>query len=84
VDNAGNYWHFTGGMADGRFIFATQDTEEGRAVDLRMVFSNIGQDELDWSWEGSDDGGSTWIPRWQIHYRRKRTPATPRGSLTVW
>jgi hypothetical protein len=71
VDNAGNYWHFTGGMDDGRFIFTTQDTEEGREVSLRMVFSNISPDGLDWSWEGSDDCGSTWTSRWQIHYKRR-------------
>jgi hypothetical protein len=37
----------------------------------RMVWKNISQNEFDWSWEASEDGGKTWQVRWPIHYKRK-------------
>ena len=54
-------------------ILAAGDVVEGQPVKLRMIFYNIDQDELDWRWERSDDGGQTWQLKWHIHYRR-RTP----------
>jgi hypothetical protein len=41
-------------------------------VQLRMVFFNIGEIELDWQWERSEDGGENWNVLWRIHYRRKK------------
>ena len=71
VDTEGNYWHFLGGAQGDEFIFAADDLIQSRPVKLRMVFSNIDTDQLDWRWERSDDGGRTWELKWKISYRRK-------------
>ena len=44
---------------------------EGKPVKHRMVFYNIAENTLDWSWERSDDNGATWTVLWKIHYQRK-------------
>ncbi len=77
VDDAGNYWAFTGGFQDSRMTLATDDlTAEGKPIKLRMVWYNLAPDELDWNWEKSEDGGLTWTALWQLHYTR-RTPREP-------
>ena len=37
----------------------------------RIVFYNIGADELYWNWERSVDGGESRQVQWQIHSARK-------------
>jgi hypothetical protein len=74
ADSQGSYWHFTGEVRPDSFIFATVDQIDGKPVHLRMVFFNIEADALDWRWERSDDGGSTWELRWQIRYVRSDRP----------
>jgi len=37
-----------------------------------MVWYNITENEFDWNWERSDDGGVTWDVKWQIKYKRKK------------
>lgn len=71
VDNSGNYWDFLGGVEGSDMVLATDDVIEGQPVKLRMVFTNIGRDALDWRWERSDDNGQTWQVQWQIHYHRQ-------------
>ncbi len=71
VDIEGTYWAFRGGFEDGRMILSTEEVVEGKDVLLRMVFYDIAADELEWSWERSDDGGESWQQKWHIHYRRK-------------
>lgn len=71
VDNNSTYWHFEGGFEGDEMILATDDLIDGRPIKLRMVFYNIGQNELDWRWERSDDGGETWALQWQLRYTRK-------------
>jgi hypothetical protein len=71
VDNQGGYLDFTGGFADGKMTLSRETTIEGKPALQRMVFSNIGENDLDWNWEHSLDGGGTWEPRWLIHYRRR-------------
>ncbi len=71
VDSHGSYWAFTGGPQGDRFVFATDDQRDGRAIMLRMVFYNIAADSLDWDWERSDDAGATWTLQWRLHYTRQ-------------
>jgi hypothetical protein len=52
-------------------ILSREATRDGKTFLQRMIFRNIQETELDWSWERSDDGGETWAPVWVIHYRRK-------------
>lgn len=71
VDNEGGYLDFIGEWKDGQMILAREGVgPDGAKILQRMVWKNIGRDELDWSWEASKDGGRTWQVRWPIHYRR--------------
>jgi hypothetical protein len=72
VDNEGGYLDFVGEFKDGQMILAREAIRPDGSKGLqRMVFKNITQDEFDWSWEGSKDGGKTWTVVWPIHYKRK-------------
>lgn len=71
VDSQGSYMDFIGEFKDGRMILVNEIEHQGKAIKRRMVFYNIDENELDWSWEKSEDDGKTWEPRWQIHYQRK-------------
>jgi len=72
VDNEGAYLDFTGEFRDGQMILQREATApDGAKVLQRMVWKNIGANELDWSWEASHDGGKSWQVQWPIHYKRK-------------
>ena len=72
VDTQGSYLDFVGEFKDGQMIFGRESTQKGKKIMQRMVFKNIKADSLDWSWEQSDDGGTTWKVMWPIHYARKK------------
>ena len=72
VDNSGSYLDFTGGFHNGKMILSRDATVQGEACKQRMVWYNITENEFDWNWERSDDGGKTWDVKWQIKYRRKK------------
>ena len=71
VDSAGGYLWLTGGEVDGQMILSTEPVEKGAGVAVnRMVFADVETDSLEWVWQRSDDGGSTWTDLWNISYRR--------------
>lgn len=72
VDNQGGYLDFEGGWSDGKMILSREASRNGQDFLQRMVFQNIGENELDWNWERSDDGGKTWTTNWAIHYVRRK------------
>lgn len=74
VDNNGGYLVFEGGPEGDAFVLYGLDDakdREGKPVDTRMVFKDIEDDTLTWSWEYSWDGGESWKPIWVIQYRRQ-------------
>ena len=71
VDNHGSYLDFTGRLEDGKMILSRDAIVKGQACKQRMVWYGIRENELEWNWERSDDGGDTWRVLWQIHYNRK-------------
>ena len=72
VDNEGGYLDFVGEQRQGQMILSREGVSpKGDKILQRMVWKNIGHDELDWSWEASEDGGKTWQVRWPIHYTRQ-------------
>lgn len=72
TDNQGSYFNFIGEVEGDTRIFSMEtSTPEGGKMIFRMVFSNIEEDSLLWTWEASDDGGDSWKQRWQIHYERR-------------
>ena len=75
VDDQGNYWAFDGGAQGDTMVLATTETEAGREVRKRMVFSDIALDSFTWAWQRSDDDGATWSTVWKIDYRRRAKEA---------
>jgi hypothetical protein len=72
VDDSGSYWAFRGIFRNGEMCLATDDLlPDGRVVQRRMTWYNIGPQEFDWRWDKSEDGGATWLTQWQVHYRRR-------------
>jgi hypothetical protein len=68
VDDQGSYLAFTGGLAGGEMILVGEPKPGGKV--MRMVFSRIAKDTLDWRWESSSDGGKSWKAVMTIAYRR--------------
>ncbi|MBS1849452.1 MAG: DUF1579 family protein [Acidobacteria bacterium] len=74
VDNQGAYLDFSGEFQDGQMILQREASDAAGARFLqRMVWKNIGADELDWSWESSKDQGKTWKVIWPVHYKRRKS-----------
>ena len=77
VDSTGSYWAFVGGLRrDGTFLLGTPDRVDAEQLFKRMIFSDIGPDGFEWTWESSPDR-RTWTPTWAITYRRARDAAQP-------
>ncbi len=73
VDNSGGYMLFEGGMKEGKMILSMNKVDKnGNPVILRMVFSNIADDSLDWHWQRSTDKGKNWQNLWHLKYRRDK------------
>ncbi|MCH7689753.1 MAG: hypothetical protein IIA17_01745 [candidate division Zixibacteria bacterium] len=71
VDNQGNYMNFKGGFENGKMTLSRSFVgPKGKTVMQRMIFSNISDSSLDWSWESSLDGGKNWKQLWLIHYKK--------------
>ncbi len=73
VDNQGNYMEFEGGFENGKMALGRSFIgPKGKTVMQQMIFSNISDSSLDWSWESSLDGGKNWKQNWLIHYKRTK------------
>lgn len=71
VDNQGNYLDFEGGFENEKMTLSRSFVgPKGKTVMQRMVFFNISDSSLDWSWESSLDRGKNWKQLWLIHYKR--------------
>lgn len=72
VDNNGGYLDFVGEFQDGKMTLWRDAERGGKKFKQRMVFSDITDDSLLWSWERSDDDGATWKPTWVLNYTRRK------------
>ena len=71
VDNQGSYMDFEGSLEDDKMTLSRSFVgPKGKTVMQRMVFYNIEENSLDWSWESSLDEGTTWKQNWLIHYKK--------------
>ena len=70
VDNQGGYLDFTGGLEDGRMVFAREFERNGQRIRQRMVFDDVTPRSMTWRWQRSTDAGATWSTLWEIAYRR--------------
>jgi hypothetical protein len=60
-----------GSFKDGRGELYAQDTDKGRTILVRGVWSGIQQDSHDYVISYSDDGGKSWVPAFSAHLTRK-------------
>ena len=70
VDNQGGYLDFSGTFDGRRMILQRRPSAADSSIIQRMVWANITADSLEWSWERSEDGGTSWKTLWPIHYAR--------------
>jgi hypothetical protein len=70
VDNSANNMVFQGGYAGGRMEMIHKDEDGRDSVLWRITFYNVHDDEFDWAYDRSTDGGRTWLNFMQIHYTR--------------
>ncbi|SFR86028.1 hypothetical protein SAMN05216570_0071 [Dyella sp. OK004] len=59
-----------GGFAHGVGSFFSDDTNDGRPVKLRGMFSPIDANTCQWEQALSPDGGKTWETNWVMRYTR--------------
>ncbi|MEO6695687.1 MAG: hypothetical protein ABIY50_13830 [Ignavibacteria bacterium] len=72
VDNSGAYMTFAGGGEGNKVILNMIEARKNKSNKnyyMRMVFSDINDDQFEWNWQSSVDKIS-WKPAWTIHYKR--------------
>lgn len=74
VDNNGWQKTFIGKWHDDKeamILYGPEETtKEGEPFQTRLVWKNIQDGTMDWSYERTNDGGETWKSLWDIHYVR--------------
>jgi hypothetical protein len=70
VDNSANNMVFQGGYAGDHMEMIHKAEEGGDPVLWRITFYNVHDDEFDWAYDRSTDGGKTWLNFMEIHYTR--------------
>ena len=71
VDDSGNYFALEGGLVDGEMILmCASHNGPDRAAVYRMRFFDIAHDSLQWTWERSTDGATTFEELWRLRYER--------------
>ena len=61
-----------GEFKNGRGEFFNQESFNGRAINVRFIFSEITTDSFKLEQAFSDDGGKTWEPNWIAKFFRQR------------
>ncbi len=62
-----------GSFKDGRGEFYAQDTDKGRTILVRGLWSDIQQDSHSYVISYSSDGGKTWAPAFIAHLTRQKS-----------
>lgn len=85
VDDAGSYFHLEGRFEDGVMtLHCDRHTHERQELRYRMRFADIEPDSFTWTWERSEDGGTSWQLQWQLSYERLGAPAAdPAATATA-
>lgn len=71
TDNSG--WHktFIGKWNDemqAMILYGPKEEKDGKAFQTRLVWKNIDESAMDWSYERTVDDGESWNSIWDIHY----------------
>lgn len=61
-----------GSFKDGRGELYALDTDKGRSILVKGVWSDIQQDSHNYTISYSDDGGKTWVPAFIAHLTRQK------------
>jgi hypothetical protein len=76
VDNNGSYLDFTGNYQENKMVLVRDAIVRGEKCKQRMVWYDIQENQFQWNWERSDDGGNTWRTLWHIQYMRSEMHGT--------
>lgn len=68
-----------GGFDGGRGEFHGEDTDDGRAVRVRFLWTRLGADAARWEQAFALDGGA-WEANWVMELRRAQAPAAARSA----
>ena len=73
VDDQGSYMTFVGEKVGAEMVLTgvPRPMPDGVTQQMRMVFFEISQSRLKWRWEGTRDGGHTWVTAMTIDYVRR-------------
>ena len=72
VDDQGGYLLFTGGSEAGApmVLYGEPREQNGKTVQMRMVFHDVTATSLVWEWQRSDDAWATNVVMMKIDYKR--------------
>ena len=59
-----------GSFKDGRGIFYSEESFEGRHIYSRFIWSKITTNSAQWEQAFSEDGGKTWETNWIMEFKR--------------
>ncbi len=71
-----------GAWVDGRGVFDTEDTLDGRLVQVRFEWEREGEDTAQWQQSFSFDQGRTWHINWIMTFSRADTDANASSYQT--
>lgn len=72
VDNQNSFIDFVGNKDGENYIFQTTPNIEKPSTQFRMVFSDIKENSLIWTWQKTDNNGEKWHDLWKINYKRMK------------
>ena len=70
VDSEGSYLDFAGSFENGVMELRRNGEVDGVPALFRMRWENIETNGFDWSYQRSEDGGTSWTALWEIGYSR--------------
>jgi hypothetical protein len=69
-----------GRFENGAGRFYSDYTQDGKAMRVRFLWSDITPTSARWEQSSSADGGKTWAANWIMEFRRETSRPTPPGS----
>ena len=72
VDDKGTFTNYVGEFKDGKLVFLTENTANGKKTLARMTFSKLPNGDVRQFGENSADEGKTWTTSFDFTYVRKK------------
>ena len=72
VDKNGVLTEFVGELKDGKMIYVADEMRNGKRALIKMTFTKLPNGDVNQFGELSNDGGKTWVTRYNLTYSRKK------------